>query len=316
MKIIVAGYGEMFRALCEGVLSSKHELIGVFRHENVIFNPVRRFFRDICIPSDDYIFIKNHNLYEIKAESVNSKKFKDELIKLKADIIFVGSWSEKFSVQTINIPKKACINVHPSMLPKYRGPNPYLQVILNGEKQTGITFHLMDSDYDSGSILYQIPVEILKNDTGKSLKYRCCNIAKKETAVLLNDFELKYKNKFKQDESKASYQHQISLADSILDFSKETAEETDKRIRALNPWLDCHICYKNEFFTFADYKISAEKSDKPPASIVNKTDNSLFIVCKDGIVIEFISLKIKRPFANQLTKLYLNKIIKVNDKAV
>ncbi|MCD7779047.1 MAG: hypothetical protein LUH05_00030 [Candidatus Gastranaerophilales bacterium] len=314
MRIVLVGYGEMFRSLADGVLNSKHELAGVFRHENVLYSPFMRFFHDIISPTEDYNYVKSHNLYDIKADSVNSKKFQNELLKLKPDIIIVGSWSEKFCVQTINIPQIACINVHPSLLPQYRGPNPYIRTILNNEKQSGVTFHLMDVNYDTGSILHQVPVEIFENDTGASLKLKCCNIAKKEIGVLLSDFEQKYENRVSQDEKQSTYYPQISLSESIIDFTKETSFEIDRRIRALKPWLNCHICFGNEFFTFKNYKIYTKISDKLPSTIVKKTDNSLFIVCKDSRVIEFISLKIKRPFSNQLTKYFLNKIIKVNDR--
>ncbi len=316
MKIVIIGYGEMFRALVKGVLNTKHTVAGVFLQENIICSSIKRCIKRILQPCDDYNFVKSHNLYEIKAQSVNSEKFREELKKLKADIVLVGSWSEKFSMETINIPKKACINVHPSLLPKFRGPNPYVQAILHNEKKSGITFHLMDVNYDTGSILHQAEVEILEDETGASLKLKCCNAAEKEIAVLLSDFEQKYKNRISQNEKESTYQPQISLSDSIIDFTKETSVEIDRRIRALTPWLKCHICYKNEFFSFADYKIHSKLYKQQPGTIIKKTDNSVSIVCKDGFAIEFVSLKIKRPFSSQLTRFYLDKIIKVNDKAL
>jgi len=316
MKIVIVGYGEMFRALVSGVLKTNHEIAGVFRVDNVKYSPLNRFLHDIFSPSDDYNFIRVHNLPEINAKSVNSPEFISEIKKLKADIIIVGSWCEKFSMQTINAAKKGCINVHPSLLPKYRGPNPYFQVIKNNEKTTGVTFHLMDVNYDTGLILHQAETPVLPNDTGLSLKLRCCDTAREEVIVLLNEFTKKIKNPISQNEKEATYQHQISLADSIIDFEKESAIETDRRIRALTPWLNCHICYKNEFFSFSNYRICPKSSKKRPASIVKITDNSISIVCKDGNVMEFSSLKIKRPFSKMITKLYLKKVIKINERAV
>ncbi len=316
MKIVIVGYGEMLRALISGVLKTKHEIVGVFREENIKYPPLTRFIYDVLQPTDDYNFIRTHQLKEIKAKSVNSQEFINSIKKLKTDVILVGSWSEKFSLQTINTPKIACINTHPSLLPKYRGPNPYLQVILNNEQKTGVTFHLMEVNYDTGAILHQAETEILKTDTGESLKYRCCDLARNEIINLLNNLPQKLKEQKSQNEQESTYQHQISLAESILDFEKETSLEIDKRIRALTPWLKCHIPYKNDFFTFESYKIYQKKSKKRPSSIVKKTNNSLFIVCKDGYVIEFCAIKIKRPFSAFFTKLYLEKIIKTNEQAI
>lgn len=316
MKIVVVGYGEMFRALISGVLKTQHEIVGVFRQENILQSKFERVIHDILRPSHDYNYIKTHQLNEIKAKSVNSPQFIESIKNLKADVIIVGSWSEKFSMQTINTPKKGCINVHPSLLPKYRGPNPYLQVILNNEQKTGVTFHLMDVNYDTGSILHQAEINILESDTGESLKHRCCDLARTEISTLLNNLPKMLKEQTSQNEKDATYQNQISLKESILDFQNETAHEIDRRIRALTPWLNCHIPYKNEFFTFANHKMYPKTSKKRPASIVKKTENSLFIVCKDGGVIEFTSLKIKRPFSKILTKIYLNKFVKTNEQAI
>lgn len=316
MKIVIVGYGEMFRALITGVLKTKHEIVGVFRHDNVLYPKYNRFLVDKLMPSEDYNFVKNLNLYDIIAPSVNSKQFKEELEKLETDLIIVGSWSERFEMQTINTPKVASINVHPSLLPKYRGPNPYIHVILNNEKQTGITFHLMDVNYDTGAILHQKEVNILPDDTGKSLKTRCCDTARQEIAVLLNNIETFLKNPKSQNEKAADYQSQIALSSCILDFEKESSEEITKRIRALTPWLDCVIPYKNNFFSFEKYNVCSKPCDKEPAQIVKITPKALFIVCKDHKVIEFSHLKIKSPFSSFLTELYLKKIIKINTKAI
>jgi methionyl-tRNA formyltransferase len=268
------------------------------------------------MPSNDFNFVRNLNLYDIIAPSVNSKKFRQELEKLEADIVIVGSWSERFEMPTINTPKIASINVHPSMLPKYRGPNPYIHVILNNEQSTGITFHLMDVNYDTGGILHQKEVDILPNDTGKVLKTRCCDVARHEIAILLKNLPTRLKNPTSQNEKEATYQPQIHVGSCILDFEKESAQEIDKRIRALNPWLDCVIPYKNQFFTFEKYNICSKPCEKEPTQIVKITKDSLFIVCADHKVIEFSNLKIKSPFSSYLTNLYLKKIIKINTKAI
>lgn len=302
----------MFISVLLGILNTKHEISAVFRHENVLYNPIKKYVYDIIQPTNDYNFIRTHKLREIKARSVNSEAFIKQVKELNADLIITASWSEKFLQNTINSPKIACINVHPSLLPKYRGPNPYLQTILRDEQYTGITFHLMDKGFDSGDILHQVKIPISNIDTGLSLKNKCCEVARVEIQNLLNNFDEKYKNKQTQDTTKSSYYSHIKLSESILDFTKETAEQTDRRIRALSPWLNCHIPYKNQFFTFKSHKIHKEISNKEPATIVKKTKNSITVVCADGNIIEFFGLKSKQPFFN----IFFNNYIKVNEKAL
>ena len=312
MRVVIVGYGEMLEALVAGVMDSKHDLTGVFRHENVLYNRLKRLFYDYTLPSGDFHLVKNLYIYDIIAPSVNSKKFIKEIKRLKADVIIVGSWSEKFSLKTINAPNIACINVHPSLLPEYRGPNPYFRTILNGADKTGVTFHLMTEKYDAGNILKQIEIPISSDETGKSLRFKCTNVVKNNIAELLDNLADEIRNSRPQQENLATYQKQITLAESILDFKNETSIQIDRRIRALTPWLKCFINHKNEFFSFKQYKLTDQQSEKPPGTIAGKKGNSLSFVCKDKRIMEFEDLSICRPFSKLWTKLYINYCIKTD----
>ncbi len=290
MKIIVVGYGLMFQSLITGVLNSEHTLSGVFRRENILFPRLERFFRDFLFPSEDFNFVKQRNLYDIHAKSVNDLKFIKEVKKLNADLILVGSWGEKFKPDTINSTKIACVNVHPSLLPKFRGPNPYAQVILNGENKSGVTFHLMDNGFDTGAILHQIKVDIDKNETGGSLKLKCCNAVRTVLPSLLENIRDKIKSAVVQDESIASYQFALKENDCILDFENESSIQTDRRIRALNPWHKCYIPYNDRFYQFSHYEITSEKWDKTSLKIMLDDKKNIYAVCSDEIIMKFFNV--------------------------
>lgn len=316
MKIVIVAYCEMLASLISGVLNSGHEIVGVFRNENVIYSPIKRSLYDTFLPSEDKTFVKTLGLYDIKASSVNSEKFRRKIKELDTDVIIVGSWSEKFSDKTIKTPKIACINTHPSLLPRYRGPNPYINVILNSEKSSGITFHLMNEIYDSGDILKQVKTDISSYETGYSLKLKCCEIARKEIGNLLNNLEENIKNAKSQDENAASYFKLPDIKDTILDFEKETSEEISRRIRAYTPWIKCYIPYKNEFFEFGGYKFSDKKYIAKPAEIVFKTKNSIGIMCSDNKVMEFTRLKLERNILRLFSNQYLKYFVEINTKVV
>lgn len=316
MKIVIVGYGEMLQALIMGVLKTKHEIVGVLRHDKVLLNPLSSKINDFLKPSMDYNLVKTLRLNDINVKSVNSPEFRSELKRLKVDLVLVGSWSEKFSMQTINTPKYGCVNTHPSLLPKYRGPNPYIHVLLNNEKESGITFHSMDVNYDTGSILHQATVNVQKNDTGMSLKLRCCDLAQQEVVSLLKDFKKKLSKPKSQNEKIATYQHQLHLSECILNFEKETTTQIDRRIRALTPWTKTFIPYKNQFLEFETYKIYNKPCDKSSSQIIRITEKSIFIVCADKKVIEFSGLKFKLPLLNLFGNFVLHKFVKLNSKAV
>lgn len=315
LKVVVVGYGQMFASLVLGCLDSGNKVVGVLRHDRITHTPLTLKIKDTFFPSNDKSFIDSLNLNEIKAQSVNSEAFRKEIIKLNPDIIVIGSWSEKLQKKTVDLPKLACINCHPSLLPKYRGPNPYAQVIINGETKTGVTFHLVDSGFDTGAILHQAEVDILNDDTGETLKNRCANKAKSEFAVLLNNLDKEIIIPINQSEKAATYQKQLCEKDILLDFSK-TAEEVDRHIRGLKPWLKCYIPHKNSFFKVDKYKIIENKTEiKTPASIISKGKNTLQIACAEDKAIEFSNLRIL-GLPRFATNFYIKHFVHLNDKAV
>jgi len=233
LDVVVIGYGEMFTNLIAGALDANCNIVGVFRSEMIKYNSLFRKVKDVLNPSLDYNYIKSYNLNEIKAPSVNSKKFKNAILKLNPDIILVGSWGERIKKEIYDLPKIATINAHPSMLPKYRGPNPYFWTIRNQEKNSGISFHLIDNDYDTGAILAQEEIKIFPSDTGKSLKERTVLTARGVVCELLKDLSEDIIIPLTQIEEKSTYySHPCDLE---LDFSK-SADENYALIRAIYPW--------------------------------------------------------------------------------
>ncbi len=311
MKIIIIGYGEIFRSTISGIINSDHQIMGVVLHSDVLYNPLRKIFHNNFNPDSDYHFVKSQKLNLIHASSVNSKNFRQKLIKLKPDLIITASWSEKFQQQTLDIPKYGVLNIHPSLLPKYRGPNPYLQAILHAEKTTGVSFHLMDSDFDTGDIIYQVLVNILPSDTGGSLKLRCSDAVRDNIKYVIDNFQTGLKNKIIQNNSDASYQSHITLKDTILNFKEQTSAEISCRIRAFSPWAQCYINIGDEFFSFSNYKITNEISAERAGTIIRKTENSIYITAKDKKIIEFNEIKWLRFNSKLASKLYLKYILKV-----
>lgn len=316
MKIVVIGYDKMFSNLILGTLEAKHKVVGVFRHERVSFNPFWLFFKDIIAPSKERAFIKSLKLHEIKARSVNSRKFGNEILKLNPDIILVGSWSEKFKKPIIDLPKIGTINCHPSLLPKYRGPNPYIRVIINGEKETGITFHLMDENLDTGPILLQKKIQIIqgfKGDTGESIKNKCCNLAKIGVFELLNSMNNEMIIPINQNEKEASYYSQISEKDILIDF-KKSSTEINALIRALTPWQPAYIPHKNTFLQVKDIEFYENKTKMHHAgTIVKKNKNALWIVTGDNKIAKASKLKLFGKTGQIFTPLYLKFFTRCGD---
>ena len=320
MRVVIVGYDQMFSNLILGTLESQNKIVGVFRHERVSFHPFLLFFKDIFAPSKDLSFIRSLKLHEIKAKSVNSKEFYNEVLKLSPDVILVGSWSEKFKKPIINLPKIGTINAHPSLLPKYRGPNPYMRVIMNGEKETGITFHLMDEHLDTGPILMQKRINIaqgFKGDTGESLKNKCCAEARKAIAELLTTMNHEIVIPTNQNAKDASYYPQISEKDILIDFEKDSSK-INALIRALTPWQPAYIAHKKTFLKVGKIKFFENKTkfhaDKYKAGIVlKKNKNTMWILTGDDKIAKVSNLKLLGFWGRFFTTFYMNNFVKSGD---
>ncbi len=299
----------MLSNLIEGTIEAGSEIVGVFRYEytmNDRFLPIKDFFK----PANDLTLIKKYKLHQIKCKSANSESFRRELMKLNADIMLVGTWGERIEKQTFDIPVIASVNVHPSLLPKYRGPNPYLQTILHRETYSGLTFHLMDEKFDRGAILAQKRIDILPNDTSKELKERTVFQARLMCAEVLKKLEYGVVIPVKQNEEDATYFPNIKDDDKMLDFERETAEQIHARIRALHPWLPTYYTYKDKFFIPNPYKLKIVKAEKGKIGEIIDTDyktSSITVQCKDGKALKTVVKLygfLNRPF----TKLFIKNI--------
>ena len=310
LKVVIIGYGEMFTNLIAASLDAGCEIVGVLRKETVKYSPFVRKIKDIINPSKDYNYVKSYKLPEITdVKSVNEAKFRRKLLGLNPDIILVGSWGERFEKETYSIPKIATINAHPSLLPKYRGPNPYFWTIKNMEKESGVTFHLVDSGYDTGAILAQEIVKIYPSDTGESLKQRTVLTARGVCCELLNSLKEDIIIPLTQSEDKASY---YSYPEGLeLDF-KKSAEENYALIRASYPWAETYFYHDitplkpNPKATYIEENTSKYCQAGMVAEVDYKT-KTVSVVCADGKVLKMSDLnlykKLDRPFTKNYIKL-------------
>ena len=308
LKVVIIGYGEMFTNLIAGALDANCNIVGVLRKEMITFNPIVRKFKDTFFPSLDYNYIKSYNLPELYTSSVNSKKIKKTLLKLNPDIILVGSWSERITKEIYDIPKIASINAHPSLLPKYRGPNPYFWVIRNQEQTTGVSFHLIDRDYDTGAILAQEEIKIYPSDTGKTLKDRTVLTARGVVCELLKDLSEDIIIPLTQSDDKSTYySHPCDLE---LDFTK-SADENYALIRAIYPWgeayfynnITCLAVMAQGSEVIPNYSEYSEPKTITKVDIKNKT---IDVLCGDNKILR-MRIEHYKKYDRPFTKNYIKR---------
>ncbi len=314
LRVVIIGYGAMFTNLIAGTLDANCEIVGVFRKEMVKYNPIIRYLKDVFCPSLDYSYIKSYNLNEIQASGVNTKEFKKELLKLNPDIVLVGSWGEKISKEIYDIPKIATINAHPSLLPKYRGPNPYYWVIKNQEQTSGVSFHLVDDGFDTGAILAQEEVKIYPSDTGKTLKERTVLAARGVVCELLKDLSEDIIIPLTQIEEKSSYYSYPS--DFELDFTK-TAEENYALIRAVYPWCEAYFYHKDKCMAVLPQGSEVMENSSKYTKIgtitnINLTNKTIDVLCSDNKIIR-MHVEHEKKYDRPFTRNYIRQEMHVSE---
>lgn len=315
LRVVIIGYGTMFTNLIAATLDANCKIVGVFRKEQIKYSPFIRKIKDIINPSLEYNYIKSYNLPEIEADSVNSEIFQKKILKLNPDIILVGSWSEKINKATYDIPKIATINAHPSLLPKYRGPNPYFWVLKNQEQTSGITFHLVDDYYDRGAILAQEEIKIYPNDTGESLKLRTVLAARGLACELLNSLKEDIIIPLQQNENKASY---FSCPTELeINFDK-TAEENLALIKAAHPWCNAYFYHNITAFVPDSFQTTIEENNSNITTVgavveVDYKTKTIGVLCQGQKVLKMKNVNLYKNIDKIFTKNYIKREIKLGD---
>ena len=296
-----------------GALDAGADVVGVFRYEDTCNSRLKILFQDFFKPAPEVTLINKLKIRQIRLKSANGPLFRKLMVTLNVDLIIVGTWKERLDKDTFNLPTIATVNVHPSLLPKYRGPNPYLQNILHGEKYSGVTLHLVTEKFDKGPILKQEKVEILDTDTSQELRERSVRVARKLVSELITDLNNKVLTPVAQNENLATYYPNISGDERMLDFEIQHSDEISRTIRALHPFLPCYITYKDKFFIINPYnfRILQESFSAKSGDIVakNAEKSSITVMCADNKAIRFTDLKLYK--AERKTKDFIKNQVDV-----
>jgi len=264
----------------------------VGRKKEIIFNPVKKFALD-----------KNLNLFQPDKLKDNHQAI-ETLKSINPDIVFVAAYGKILPKEILNIPKYGCINVHASILPKYRGAAPINWSLINGEKETGITIMKMDSGMDTGNIISSHKIKINDDDDTLMLTEKLSILSAKKIVEFINNLVLNgsYESK-SQNENEATLAPKIKKEDALIDWQKD-AEGIRNLIRGCNPWPVAHTHFKGQIIRI--FKVSLDNSSNiNPGQIANK-DGRLIVGCGQGSIEIF---EIQRSGQKRLSgKEFLNGI--------
>ncbi|WWP02034.1 MAG: methionyl-tRNA formyltransferase [Candidatus Dasytiphilus stammeri] len=232
LKIIFAGTPNFAAYHLNTLLKNNFTISAVLTAPD---SPNNSFHRNKFIYSPVKQLAIKHNILLLQPDSLFKKEYYKEIIKLKADIMVVVAYGKIFPEFILKAPKFGCINIHGSLLPRWRGPAPIQRAIIAGDQKTGITIIQMKSSIDTGDILHQIECPIEATDTSATLFDKLSNIGTRSMLITLNNLLNGTLNPKPQQELFATYANKISKKEALINWNQSSLQ-IDRYIRAFNPW--------------------------------------------------------------------------------
>lgn len=286
MRIAFMGTPDFSVACLKALVESEHEIVGVFCQPD---KPVGR--KQILTPPDVKVEALQHGLNVYQPTSLRNGKGVEILEEIKPDLVVVVAYGKILPKDFLDYPKYGCINVHASILPKYRGASPIHFAVLNGDEITGVTVQQMDEGVDTGDILAVETVAIGINDTTEYMYEVLAPLGAKamlDTIKLIEKGELR---PLKQDEALATHVGLLSREMSNVDWSC-SAFEIHNKIRGLYSWPGASTVLSGKTLKLHASVLSDKKGNNIPGEIIESSDR--FIVsCGDNCCVEITELQLE-----------------------
>jgi len=229
LKVIFAGTPEFSAPCLKALLNTSHEVVAVYTQPD---RPSGRGRKLSASPIKQ--IAENRNIPVLQPKTLRDKAVQRALINFNADIMVVVAYGLLLPTEVLQAPRMGCINVHASLLPRWRGASPIQQAIIAGDKKTGITIIQMNEGLDTGDMLLKRECDILPNDTSQTLHDRLANLGADALIQAVGNIELSEVKPVKQDDDFATYAPKIGKAEAKLDWNL-TAIALARKVRALNP---------------------------------------------------------------------------------
>lgn len=237
-----------------------------------------------------------HEIPVYQPAKVRDPEFLETLQKLEPDMIIVAAFGQIIPKVILDMPKYGCINIHASLLPKYRGAAPIQQAVIDGEKESGVTIMKMGTGLDTGDMISQAVVKLREDETGGSLFDRLAETGAELLVRTIPSIENGTAVYTKQpEESPTPYAAMITKQMGLLDFSK-SAVVLERLVRGMNPWPSAYTFLNNK--TLKVWKCSVESGScgkDVPGTITDVDKKGIHVACgEDTLILEEVQLEGKK----------------------
>lgn len=295
MKIIFFGSDDFALAHLQYLFDKKFDIVACVappdrakdRGMKIQYSPIKQFALD-------------HDIKLFQPENVRALDFLESLKQINADLFVVIAYGKILPLEVLNIPKICAINVHGSLLPKYRGAAPINWVILNGEKQTGVTIIKMNEKMDAGKVLGQSKLDIEKSDTSVTLRLKMMDLGKSLLVSVLEKIKL-YQDSFGilQDQANVTFASKLTKELGLIDWNN-SAENIFNQVRGLLPWPKAYTFYNGKRLSVIESEIVKQNelnlNEVKPGRVDAVGKNGITVMTGDGgILLKKVILEGAKP---------------------
>lgn len=278
MRVVFMGTPDFAVGTLEAIIKAGHQVEAVVtqpdkpkgRGKNMQFPPVKEVALKYDIPVYQPVKVKE-------------EAFQQVLEKINPEVIVVVAFGQILPQSILSLPKYGCINVHASLLPKYRGAAPIQWAVIDGEKETGVTTMLMDEGLDTGDMLKKVVVPLEEKETGGSLFDKLAQSGAELLLATLEELEQGTCTRKKQNHALSTYAKMLDKKLGKIDFSK-SAEEIERLVRGLNPWPSAYTTYNGKTLKIWDADVIERQVDGAVGEVVEVNKKELLVKTGKGML--------------------------------
>ena len=278
MKVVFMGTPDFAVGTLEAIIEAGHEVLLVVtqpdkpkgRSGALQFTPVKE-----CALA--------HGIEVFQPVKIRLEENVEFLRKYDADIFVVAAFGQILPKSILEMPKHGCINVHASLLPKYRGAAPIQWAVINGDSVTGVTIQQMDIGVDTGDIIVTKELAISDDETGGGLFDKLAVVGAEACLEAMEQIANGTATRTPQNHDEATHVSMISKEFGVIDWNK-SAVEIERLIRGLNPWPSAYTKLDGKTFKIWKAAVCAENTDKKPGTIVAVEKNTLKVQTGEGVL--------------------------------
>ena len=298
MKVVYMGTPDFAVYALDSIIKAGHEVQAVFTQPDKAKGRSKAL-----VPTPVKAKAMEYNIPVYQPEKLRDEENVTLLRDINPEIIVVAAYGQILPESILNIPEYGCINIHASLLPKYRGAAPIEWSIIDGEEVTGVTTMYMEKGLDTGDMIEKAEVVIESDDTGLSLHDKLAEVGAKLIISTMEKLEKGTATRTKQNDDESCYASMLSKDMGNIDFTK-SATEIERLIRGLNPWPCAFTKIDGKGVKIFKAQVCSVSYGAKPGEIVEVTKKTFTIACgKDGLVIKNLQPEGKKPMD---TVSYLN----------